>query len=89
MWRTRQALLEVDHSQIPCVKPTQLKVEIDFEVIDDKKGGLSLGFYIVSVGGSVEKKNDALQTLTVTFDMTGGSSTLLNDEVSLRAVTNR
>jgi hypothetical protein len=73
LWTLRQQLLNVNHTSRPCVKPSQLKTEIDFEVVSDAKASLGLDIYIVSVGASAEGKKDTVQTLTVTFDMTGSS----------------
>jgi hypothetical protein len=77
LWSLRQELLNVNHRQRPCVKPNQLKSQVDFEVVKDAKASLGIDIYIVSVGVSAENKSDSVQTLIVTFDMTGGSSVLI------------
>jgi hypothetical protein len=73
LWLVREGLLRMDHNVQPCVKPHQLKVEIDFEVVTDKSGGVGFDVYIVSLDASVEHKLSTVQTLSVTFDMTGSS----------------
>ncbi|MCY0854041.1 hypothetical protein [Cupriavidus sp. D39] len=78
LWTLRQNLLNIDHAQLPCVRPSQLKTEVDFEVINGKKGGVGIDVKIVSIGAGVEMKRDSVQNLIITFDMAGGTSTLLN-----------
>jgi hypothetical protein len=74
LWTLREGLLAIDHSLKPCVKPTLITTQIDFQVVRETKGGLDLEIYVVSVGASAAKKDDATQSLKVTFDMTGGGA---------------
>jgi hypothetical protein len=63
----------MNHNVIPCVKPHQLKLDINFEVVKPEKAGIGFDVYIVSLDVSDERKLDTVQTLSVTFDMTGSS----------------
>ncbi|CAJ5657641.1 Uncharacterised protein [Burkholderia pseudomallei] len=73
LWVLREELLNVDHNQKPCIKPHQLTVDINFEVVKDAKSELGLDIYIVSLGASAESKTDTTQNLSVVFDMAGSS----------------
>lgn len=78
LWVARNELLHVDHGKKPCFKPSQLTVEIAFQVITkrDVKGGFgaNLGFIVVDASAAENKTDDRTQTLTVTFDMADESS---------------
>lgn len=77
LWSLRQNLLNVNHVQQPCVKPTQLKTQVDFEIVTDVKASLGIDIKIISAGVNSETKRDSVQSLIVTFDMAGGSSSMI------------
>lgn len=69
----RDQLLATNHDP-PCIKPTQLKAEISFEVVKKVEGGVEVTlFEIVSLGTKAGYSNDRVQTLEVVFDLTDSS----------------
>ena len=77
LWNLREELLRINHNQAPCLKPGQLKSQIDFQVVKKVDGNVKITFYIVSVGGGVATTDDRTQSMVVSFDMGGSSSQLL------------
>jgi hypothetical protein len=72
----RNELLEVKHDA-PCFKPTQLKVQVDFEVVRKADGGADIVlFKIITFGGKAEYSNDRLQSLILTFDLADSTAQL-------------
>ncbi|CAD6516468.1 trypco2 family protein [Paraburkholderia metrosideri] len=82
LWTLREQLLHVDHGLTPCLKPEKLEAEIDFEVQKDAQGKLGIDVLIVSVSASRERNDDATQHLKVTFDMSGSTELLLDNEAA-------
>lgn len=82
LWTLREQLLHVDHGLTPCVKPTKLEAEIDFEVQKDVQGKLGIDILIVSVSASRERNDDTTQHLKVTFDMSGSTQLLIDNEAA-------
>lgn len=76
LWKLREQLLAVDHSKTPCLKPTQLTSQVDFQVVDERRAKTGASFLIVNAGGEAARTDDRTQSLTVTFDMAGSSTTL-------------
>ena len=72
-------LLLVDHSHQPCIDPTFVTVQIDFQVQSKKEGKTDLGFLtLIDVQGDRISQNELAQSLVVTFNLTG--STTVNYE---------
>lgn len=77
LWSVREQLLYVDHSLTPCVKPSQLEVDIDFEVQATQGVDASIDIVIVSVEAGRSKSTDTLQHLKVLFDMSESSAAMI------------
>jgi hypothetical protein len=78
LWAVREQLLYVDHTFGPCVKPSSLTVNIDFEVVEKSTSDVGVDIFIVSVDASSSSTRDTIQHLAVTFDMSGSTQLLTN-----------
>jgi hypothetical protein len=70
----RDEILAVDHARRPCLLPTKVKVEIDFQVQKklDVKG--DVGFLVfIDVGGESVTQRETANSMTVTFSLAGSS----------------
>lgn len=71
-------LLAIKHTALPCLKPQDIKVEVDFEVQEKFDVNPTLNLVIVKVSTDITKTNDATNSVVVTFDLTqGGGTTVL------------
>jgi hypothetical protein len=70
----RDELLAVDHMRRPCLLPSKVKVEIDFQVQKklDVKGDVAFLVFLDVAGESVRQR-EAANSIVVTFDLTGSS----------------
>ena len=70
----RDELLNVNHNAKPCLLPTKVKVEIDFQVQKklDAKADVAFIVFLDSGGESVTQRESA-HSMTVTFDLAGSS----------------
>jgi hypothetical protein len=73
----RDELLAVDHTRRPCLLPSKVKVEIDFQVQKklDVKGDVAFLVFLDIAGESVRQR-EAANSIVVTFDLTGSSQSL-------------
>jgi len=72
-----QELLNVNHNLRPCLKPQTVKVEVDFDVQKKKDGSIVLTVVIWKFGTERVATSENFHSIVVTFDMTQGSSTLV------------
>jgi hypothetical protein len=73
----RDELLAVDHMRRPCLLPSKIKVEIDFQVqkkLDVKSDVAFLVF--LDVAAESVRQREAANSMVVTFDLTGSSQSL-------------
>jgi hypothetical protein len=70
----RDELLAIDHMRRPCLLPSKVKVEIDFQVQKklDVKGDVAFLVFLDVAGESVRQR-EAANSIVVTFDLTGSS----------------
>jgi hypothetical protein len=70
----RDQILAIDHARRPCLLPTAVKVEIDFQVQKklDVKG--DVGFLVFAdLGGESITQRETANSMTVTFSLEGSS----------------
>jgi hypothetical protein len=70
----RDQILAIDHARRPCLLPTKVKVEIDFQVQRklDVKG--DVGFLVFAdVGGESITQRETANSMTVTYSLAGSS----------------
>jgi hypothetical protein len=66
-------LLDVDHNALPCLKPQDVKVEIDFDVQKKSDGSISLSVVFLKFGAENVYTNENFHSMLVTFDLTQSS----------------
>jgi hypothetical protein len=72
-------ILMVDHNMRPCLVPTAVKVEVDFQISRKNDSTLSVGpgigkFKVISVGTEHIKQSDYTNSITATFKTEGSSA---------------
>ena len=67
----------INHNLRPCLKPQTVKVEVDFDVQKKKDGSIVLTVVIWKFGTERVATSENFHSIVVTFDMTQGSSTLV------------
>jgi hypothetical protein len=73
----RDQILAIDHARKPCLLPTKVKVQIDFQVQQktDVKG--DIGFLtFLDVGSEIIRQKEAAHSMIVTFTLKGSSVAL-------------
>lgn len=77
IFAVRDQILAIDHARKPCLLPTKVKVQIDFQV--QQKTGIKsdVGFLVFAdVGGERTRQRDATNSLAVTFSLAGSGTVL-------------
>lgn len=77
IFAARDQILAIDHGRKPCLLPTKVKVEIDFQVQQktDIKGDVAF-LVFADIGGEHIKQRESANSLIVTFTLSGSSATL-------------
>jgi hypothetical protein len=66
-------ILQTSHER-PCFLPQELDVKVNFEVVKNVNGGVSIAFLVAKIGATASKTDDATQSVTITFDLSQGTS---------------
>jgi hypothetical protein len=77
IFAARDQILAIDHGRKPCLLPTKVKVEIDFQVQQktDIKGDVAF-LVFADIGGEHIKQRESANSLIVAFSLSGSSATL-------------
>jgi hypothetical protein len=67
-------LLSTSHAR-PCFLPQQMDIKVSFEAIKKVDAGLTITFLVAKIGGDASRQDDTTQTVTLTFDLSGGNAT--------------
>jgi len=68
-----QGLLNADHTKTPCLKPTDFKAVLTFDVVNKTTVGANIDLYVFKVGDKETFTNENHQTLEFDFKLTGSS----------------
>jgi hypothetical protein len=68
-----QGLLNADHTKTPCLKPTDLKTVLTFDVVNKTTVGGTVNLYVFKIGDKETFTNENHQTLEFDFKLTGSS----------------
>ena len=66
-------LLAVDHKNEPCLKPTDVKSTVLFDVVNKTTGGVALKVFGVKIGDKVTLTDEFHQVLEIDFSLQGSS----------------
>jgi hypothetical protein len=68
---TLQGMLEANHNMQPCLKPTKLKIQLDFQVTKKGSAGIALNFVVAKIGANITETDDSTHSLTVIMNLDG------------------
>jgi hypothetical protein len=68
-----QGLLNADHTKAPCLKPTDFKTVLTFDVVNKTTVGGTVNLYVFKVGDKETFTNENHQTLEFDFKLSGSS----------------
>jgi hypothetical protein len=77
LFAARDQFLAIDHARKPCLLPTKVKVQIDFQVQQKSDIKSDVGFLVFAdVGGERISQRETANSLIVTFSLKGSSGTV-------------
>lgn len=67
-------ILKTDHSKEPCLVPKELKVSLNFDVVEKKVAGANLQLVVFKLGDKITTTDEFHQALDVTFNLEGSTA---------------
>lgn len=77
IFAARDQILAIDHARKPCVIPSKVKVEVNFQIQDKTDAKADVAFFtFIDVGTESVRQREFAQSMVVTFTLGGSSASL-------------